>query len=945
MASSPFRRIYLVRPISALLLCLPGIALCLWYAFSAYSRFDGYRRFTEEKPSLTIPLFHLELYDVLRSDFRNLFVDTPPNPSNLEVFSFHITTESLNGLYRGAEKEDKRPYVPAKVERRGGRLQSVEMRLRGQRHWYLFGKKKSMKVRLPKGELLDGHRVFNLLNSPSPMLVDEQLILDLSQSKGVLTPVSRFARVRINAFDLGVFHYETQPDESLLRVNRRMPGSIYSGDLPPSAKTEELWEDISRWKKVAWRIDQEKKDFGDLKRFLYKIKHASVSEFTRFAREELDLEAFATFDAIDVAFGGDQHDFRENHKYYVDPYRGRWEPIAWNYRGFQSEPQFNLVENPVLLRLKFVPEYLSIRNSILYNFLVKEGSVTSVRDRGVATLKRLAPELRTDRYWDAYRLLSHVDEFHREMLRPMTLERVSLVFESEMETYSKRHAFLTRELEKNPLWITMGERVDSSTQAFRLVIDGQTGVELEEIQATWPPECESVSWQVYKQGEPITALGTNSRIKVEHPITLHPAIELVARDNPNARRGQIRTQKLPVAYGFTLESSCRPITLEAIGTHMATGSRVRSRPASAELLTRVPKQLLDPNQVPQLVVGEVSAHPWSLDPPEAQLLRLGPGEVDIPKTKIYLENQQVEIAAGTHFRMGAGASLIFRAPVRFNGSRVSPITIDGAGDERWGGIAIQGPRTRGSILQHVIATHGSRPSGQRIPYPGMINIHDTADIRVSNCRFSDNKVSDDMVHVAYVKKLLVEDCVIEDGNSDAWDLEFVDAKLRRLRVRRVGDDAVDLMGADVVLSDSVINWCQGNGISSGEQSRVTVRNTLVADCRVGVLVKNASKAELFSTLLYRNQVGVRVYQREVRFEGDSHVEADVLFIVDSKRAVKRSDRPRDLLDAGRFQRGFPQTGALDNLSENVIGIRHWEQLSEWLRTQPATTFIGGSDGH
>lgn len=140
-------------------------------------------------------------------------------------------------------------------------------------------------------------------------------------------------------------------------------------------------------------------------------------------------------------------------------------------------PLFNLAENPVLLRLKFVPEYLSIRNTILYDLLVKEGSVASVRNRGIAILKKLAPQLKTDRYWDAYRLLPRVDEFHREMMRPTTLDRVSLVFESEMKTYSRRHAFLTRELEKIPLWLTVDERGDSTTSTpFRVIVDGQAGV-------------------------------------------------------------------------------------------------------------------------------------------------------------------------------------------------------------------------------------------------------------------------------------------------------------------------------------------------------------------------------------------------------------------------------------------------------------------------------------
>ncbi|MBN1654738.1 MAG: CotH kinase family protein [Deltaproteobacteria bacterium] len=936
MASSPFRRIYLVRPLSTLFLCLPGIALCSWYAFSAYSRFDSYRRLADDKVTLTVEDFQLSLYDVLQQDLRRIFIASPPDPPTLEVFAFHIRSEELGALFRGSELEDQRPYVAAKLERDGA-LQPVEIRLRGQRHWNLLGKQKTVKVQLPKGELIHGHRVFNLINGPSPMVVDEQLILDLSHSKGVLTPMSQFVRVRMNATDLGVYHYETQPDESLLRFNRRMPGSIYSGDLPPSAETEELWNDLTRWKKVAWRIDKEKEDLSDLKRFLHNIKQSTVEDFARFTEEEIDLDAFATFDAIDVAFGGDQHDFRENHKYYRDPYRGRWEPIAWNFRGFQNDPLFNLVENPVLLRLKLVPEYLSLRNAILYRFLVKKGSVNAVRNRGTAILKKLAPELATDPYWDAYRLLPRVDEFHREMVRPMNLKRVSLVFESEMETYSKRHAFLVNKLEKNPLWLDARNLGDSSPFSFNLIIDGQTGVKLKGLTVSWSPECRNVRWRVIKAGKPVTPISSNNWVELDQPTDLYPAIAFVARENPNARRGEIRSEIVPIAYPFLLDSTCTPTAIEATAIHMATGSRVRSRPAEESVFSRLPRRSLRPNQVPQMVEGEVSAHPWSLTRPEVKTVRLGPGQTDIDKTKVFQEHQSVEIAPGTRFRMAPSASLIFKGRVRFSGTRDQPIVLEGAGADHWGGIALQGPATAGSVLEHMIVRGGSRPSGERIPYPGMVNIHDTRGIVIKHCRFSDNQVSDDVVHVAYVKKLLVEDCTIENGFADAWDLEFVQADLTRLQVSGVGDDAVDLMGSDVDISDSLLSSCRGNGISSGEESRATVRNTLVADSRVGVLVKNASHAELFSTLLFRNQIGVRVYQREVRFEGNSRVEADVLFIVDSRRAIKRSDRSRDLLDVGRIQRGFPQKGVLDNLRENVIGIPLWDQLSDWLQSQIVST--------
>lgn len=113
---------------------------------------------------------------------------------------------------------------------------------------------------------------------------------------------------------------------------------------------------------------------------------------------------------------------------------------------------------------------------------------------------------------------------------------------------------------------------------------------------------------------------------------LHPAIELIARNNPNARREKIRSKTLPIAYRFTLESNCTPTSIEAVGIHMVTGSRVPPRLAPENLRKRLSEHYLDPNRVFHMVVDEVSAHPWAFTPPAPQLVRLGPGELEITKT-------------------------------------------------------------------------------------------------------------------------------------------------------------------------------------------------------------------------------------------------------------------------------------------------------------------------
>jgi hypothetical protein len=923
-----FRRFYRIRPLSALLLCLPGFLLCLWYAWHAYASLDRYRRGQKREVSLTLEDFHISLFDVLRRDLQRFLMPSPPDRSKLERFQFHMSSAQMDALEDGAKLESKRPYVSAQLER-GAELMDLELRLRGQRHWHLLGKKKSMKIRLPKGTLLDGHRVFNLLSSPDPMMVGEKIILDLSRKHGVLTPKYSFARVKINGADLGVFHYEAQPDESVLRLNQRMPGSMYSGNLPGSVETGELWRDTQRWKKVAWRNEEEEKDRGELKRLLDQIRSANVRDFAEFARREIDLQAFATFDALDVIFGVEEHDWRQNHKLYFDPYKGRWEPVAWDFQGFRHDPLFNLVDNPLLLRLKLVPEYLSLRNRIIYDLLVSDCSVSAVRNRGMKIIRRLAPDLAADPYWEAYKLLPRVDRFHRRMMRPMNLRRLALVFESEMTTFAQRHAYLMNDLQKNPLWLLLGDKGESAT-AVHLLVDGRAGVRLVGFRATWPSECKGTTWQVLKEGLPVTKTSTGDYAEVSGPLELHPGVELIKRENPGRGRGEVRAEMVPASYPFLIQSGCAPSRIEAEGVHLATGSRIRSRSLVPEVQQRLPGRMLKPDDIPQLVAGEVSAHLWLLQPPAPESVRLGPGSVEIEETRVFGAHQTAFIAAGTIFKMGKDASLIFHGPVAFQGTAKEPIRVKSSSGEPWGGIALQGPATAGSYFDYVRAEGGTKPGSATIPYPAMVNIHDTGTIAVRNCRFSRDAGAEDVLHAAYVEGLSIEDTLVEDASSDAFDLEFVSGTLKRVRVHRAKDEGLDLMGSKVELVDGVLLGCGGNGISAGEETELRVRDTLVAGSKVGALAKNASVVELSDSLLYKNQTGIQVYRRDVRFQGDSKVSSDVLFVVDSKKTVKRDDLSRDSLDVGRIQRRLPRFGVLDHLAKDVLALDSWEGLPAWV---------------
>lgn len=941
-------------------MCLPGALLVAWYSWGAFATIDRYRRAVDERSPISLETLHIALHDLLESDIRRMLMAPPPDPSSLKTYRLRVKRQAWDTLVDSAELEDDRPYVEAKLER-DGRLLDAEVRLRGSRHWHVGGTQKSLKVKLEKGELVDGHRIFNLLNDPTPMVVGQQLILNLAQESSLLTPVSRFVRVKLNSKDLGVYHYETAADESLLRSSRRMPGGIYASDLPGAAATDELWSSSKYWTKVSSRTDSEhdRTNFSDLDRFLFHVHDASSRAFVDFAAHELDLDAFARIDAIEVAFGGDQRDFRENHEYYFDPYRGRWEPIAGGVRGFRDDPEFNLVDNPVLLRLKMTPGYLSRRDRVLYELLSGKASPSAVQQRATTLLKALAPELRTDPHWDAYRALPRIDTFHRRMVRPNTLSRLALVVESELTTYGHRHAQLVAKLEKNPLYLKLGSdqgrAADGSGEAsralgaaadgagaaegwltpFSLVIDGHAGVALTEVVVRFANDCRAPSASLRRSdGERVLARGPGPALALESELSLYPSIAIVPRRDPSERRGTVRAEIVPTAYPLTLASSCRPEALTARGRHLATDSRVVSRPLPPALEARLPKVRLGADDVPSFQPDEAAPHAWDLERPSPPPIQLGPGEVHIAETRVFEAGATVTVAPGTHLRLGPSASLIFLGKVLFEGEPGAPIVVDSLEPQRWGGIAIQGPGSEGSRLRHVSISAGTTPAWRSIPYPALVNIHHTRDIAIEGCRISNNAPDTDTVHVAYVDGLRASDTTLTQVAGDGLDLEFSRASVQRLRLVDVGDDGLDLMGSHVTLRDSVILGAHGNGISGGEESVVKVQNTLIAHASSGVLAKNAAKVALLGSVLYENGTGVRSYQRTVRYAGDSEVTADVLFVAGSRtKAVQRHDREGDRLDRGRVLLDLPQPGVLDHVLEDVLELSSWQELERWIQDQ------------
>jgi len=881
-------RLFRISLLSAFVLSLPFLLVSGYYGYRAVAAHYRYNAAIGQEEQLTAELFHLHLHDLLQQDVRRLAMPDGPKDSDLPTLNLMLGNGELAELDRNLPPEEgKGAYVSGYLQK-GQRIYSVKARYRGRRHWHWNYPQKSWKIRLQEGQFFEGRDTIGLLNTVSPMPFSQQIILDIAREEGLLTPDYYPVRLQLNNAPMGVHFLQTQPDEGLIRNSRRIPGGLFSGSKAPiddKTGVSSLWQDVSNWKKVATSQTEKLKDYHRLEELLVVVNSGDQEKFSIFAERHLDLERFALLDALDVIFGNDQHDFHQDHKLYFDPYRARFEPIAWGFGRWRNPNRLNRTDNPLLLRLKELPEYRTRRNRTVQRLLDGPCSPTAIRERAEGLFATLRGDQLTDPFWDAYRLLPGLGRYYRQMVRPMDVERQAIVFETIMRRYGRRVARVLEKLERPGLsaaWQLAGEGRWRAT--LDVTIDGHSGYRLDSVQAH-AADCREPAWR-YRPDRNLSGRPEGSEpLLIDHRPMLEPGNVLEARGRVNPERGAVRAVARPQRYRFFVEGDCTPESLTVIATHGISGEAVRLE-AAPEKLDATPFAC---ETAYSMAPEQLARHPWCTPLAAKETVELGPGKVKVKKDREYGPNTTVRIRPGTTLILGKRVSLVFRGRVLAEGTADDPIVLTKK-KKRYGGVVLQGPGTSGSRFRHVRFEKGRHPKWGMGVYPGLLNIHDTSDILLEHCEFGPNRGADDVLHVAYVNELAMEEVMFERSLSDALDIEFSEGTLAGIVVNGAGDECLDLMGSRLNVRDSRFTDCGGSAVSAGEGSKVNLVDSYLGGGTVGLLVKNASKALVDGVLFHNLGVAVQVEVESDRYEKRSKLRGDVLLVLDCEQALVSDKR-------------------------------------------------------
>ena len=820
-----------------------------------------YQKITAEQlpAQTTLPSFYLYVDE---RDLESLEEDLPAS-AKLQFKQVHI-------------KVDKPPFTSeAKFRYRGG----LDL------HW-LYDKK-SIRIKLPPYTTYRDERRFDLVNPSTIYTIIDWLSYDMARSIGLLTPEYFPARVFINNETNGLHFFLSRIDESFLRKNNRMPGSIFSGDtlyfVNPYIKdagkgeivivnkddTPLLWEDYRIWTKDASRNAESSGDQEELKRFFKIIHEPDRLVFMQAFDTYFDRQKFYYFWGLDRLVGGFHHDLFHNHKLYFDPYKGKFEPIEWDVRFWTTEAA--LPVTPLYKQILLNPLLKYEIDSTVYD-LWKRFTVDHVFNMIDKANDTIVKELAADpyrHYPDGNNL-----QFGFDKVVPFSMNKYADAIEHLKQRYKSRHQYVEQELNLISANYVIEELSENETE-ITIAISGYSPIDYEPWSMVSESSQEDIElFRLYEDKTyPVLNNGQSDR--------LYPGIKIIKNTDlynlipKNRIYGLDSYPSSPLYYRYLIKGTNSSNLLKL---DMLTGrNSITSNIVTIEHVEDLP----DNDQT-------MSLHPWQLLSHDKSIKDevVLAGEIDVTEDLVFTEKQVVTILPGTTFKLSKNRSIFFYGLVTAKGTVELPIKFEAKNSgEPWGSVVIQGKVASGSHISHIDLSGGSIAQRNLIQYPGQLNIHDVDSFQLDHCTISNNSVGDDALHIAYSSGK-IQDCVFKNTAYDALDMDIVDVTVSDSNFYNIGNDAIDLMNSKTTIRNVDIIGSGDKCVSIGEASRVTLEDSHLENCEMGIAVKDSSIAQL-ENIEFSIKPGnaIALYRKNPRYSKGGELHGDRLYGITEKDIV------------------------------------------------------------
>ncbi|MDH3997429.1 MAG: CotH kinase family protein [Desulfuromonadales bacterium] len=756
---------------------------------------------------------------------------------HVEEFNLFVPESGLAKLNENLP-DSGREYVKGRILD-GSSLKKMKLKYRGDYSYHWANHKKSMRVKTSKSSLYNGMRSINLI---APKQTNTILGLKFAEYFDLLVPRSGLAQVYINGESHGLYVYVEQIGELMLRDAEKMPGDIYSGDLTQNDKfrgiNDRIFSHPGVWEKRAINNHYPPEAIEPLKKLIQLIQDPYNLDNQKQLSRIMDMDAWGRFGAYTVLCQTHHYTMSHNWNLYFDPMKGKffpvvWDPVAWFDTPPPDQPKYlDTYGTELHIALFFNGDYLKARYRAIEDFFGsgKDKKFIDYAESVVSSIKRMKQK-------DPLVYMNYATLSGARTTLPGIVGTIKDAFSSLKKTYVSEEIDAVYEKLK-------------SDGAYAISFSGRKPIR--KLRFVYPEKIKSLRGATLKYN----VRGKEVELDVSDYVRLRGNrmeldLELIYNQKPIA---QHKIDIVPAYY------------VVAFDCDLGDMAPVEVLAATDEVnYTRI-----EPGRTsPAFFLHE---NPF-VTKPIAQKSKIWRSEIVI--NEVVEVDENVIIEPGAKIYLAPGAGIIFRGRVFAKGASDAPIQflpLPGQ-EEPWGSIVVRGDSAKNSRFEHCQFTGGSGLKEALFEYSAMFSIHDASGIVINNCRFSNSKLVDDMVHAVY-SDVSFNHCEFSQSLSDALDIDISTATLNNCRFNNSGNDALDLMDSQVVVLNSVMQNSGDKGMSVGEGSRLLAINNRLSGNAIGVQVKDGAAAALYNLDFIGNKLALDAYKKNWRYGNGGKVVVD-----------------------------------------------------------------------
>ncbi len=162
---------------------------------------------------------------------------------------------------------------------------------------------------------------------------------------------------------------------------------------------------------------------------------------------------------------------------------------------------------------------------------------------------------------------------------------------------------------------------------------------------------------------------------------------------------------------------------------------------------------------------------------------------------------------------------------------------------------------------------------------------------------------------------------ITGTQSDAFDGDFVKGSIVNCLFENLGNDAIDVSGSDLYISNVNISNAGDKGLSAGEDSKMTINNVIISNSEIAIAGKDLSIINAKNVKIKNTKLGITAFKKKPEFgssnvtinglvmenvETDYLIESSSNMFVDGKK-IETSQNVKDRMYGVEFGRSSAET--------------------------------------